>query len=294
MTFLKRLSQHKAALFGFVLIVLFTIIALFSKQICSLFGIDPYAQEILARYSPADAAHPLGTDEVGRDFLARLIYGTQISLGVAVFSSIGALIVGLIIGALAGYYGSWMDSLLMRFTDALLALPLLPVMILLAAVDFEKIPVVRSIVSSTDGGTVKMFLIFVLFSWMTVARLVRAQTLKLKELEYVMAAKALGMHDFRIILFHIIPSVLPAVVVAITLNVGQTILFESALSFLGLGIQPPLASWGNMLNNGLEALSISPGMVFYPGFLILLVVVSFNFLGDGLEYALDPQAQKKI
>jgi peptide/nickel transport system permease protein len=128
---------------------------------------------------------------------------------------------------------------------------------------------------------------------MTVARLVRAQTLKLRELEFVVAAKSLGLRDWRIILFHILPSILPAVVVDITLNVGQTILFESALSFLGLGIQPPLASWGSMLNNGLEALSMSPAMVFYPGFMILIIVVSFNFLGDGMGYALDPQSHKR-
>jgi peptide/nickel transport system permease protein len=293
MNFLKRLSTHKAALIGFILILFFTFIATFAQQICNLLHIDPYSQEILARYSPPDSAHPLGTDEVGRDFLARIIFGTRVSLGVAILSSLGALIVGIFVGALAGYYGGFLDTLLMRFTDGLLALPILPVMILLAAVDFEKIPIIKDIVSSNDGGFVKMLLIFILFSWMTVARLVRAQTLKLRELEFVVAAKSLGLRDWRIILFHILPSILPAVVVDITLNVGQTILFESALSFLGLGIQPPLASWGSMLNNGLEALSMSPAMVFYPGFMILIIVVSFNFLGDGMGYALDPQSHKR-
>lgn len=289
---LLRLTSHKPALFGFFVIILMVIVALLAKPICLWLDIDPYTMEILARFSPPDHAHLLGTDESGRDFLARVIYGARVSLGIALLSAAASVLIGVLVGSLAGYYGKWADNLLMRFTDMLLALPLLPVMILLAALDFSKIPGLRLVVGNQDTGVAKLVFILVIFSWMTVARLVRGQILKLKELEFVAAAKSLGMNDARIILRHVLPSVLPTVTVAVTLTIGQQILFESALSFLGLGIQPPLASWGNMLNNAIETLRVAPILVFIPGFLILVTVVSFNFLGDGLEYALDPKSNQ--
>ncbi|NCN26714.1 ABC transporter permease [bacterium] len=292
MKFLSRLTSHKPALVGFIVICLLLLIAFFAGPITRLLGIDPYSMEILARFSPPDHAHILGTDESGRDFLARIIYGAKVSLGVAVLSAAASVFIGVLIGSLAGYYGKWADSLLMRLTDMLLALPLLPVMILLAALDFSKIPGLRIVVGDQDTGVAKLVFILVIFSWMTVARLVRGQILKLKELEFVSAARSLGMSDARIIIRHILPSVVPTVTVAVTLTLGQQILFESALSFLGLGIQPPLASWGNMLNNAIETLRVAPMLVFIPGFLILVTVVSFNFLGDGLEYALDPKSNQ--
>jgi len=289
----ERFREHKAGLWGLWAVLAIALIAIFAPAIGAALGLDPYAQDILLRYAPPGNGHPLGTDEAGRDFLIRLIYGAQVSVGVAVLSTVASMIVGVIIGAIAGYYGGLWDAFLMRFTDALLSLPLLPVLILLAAMDFAKLPGLGLFFADGDASLTKMVLIFVLFSWMTVARLVRGQILQLKEMECVTAARSLGMRDARIILRHVLPSVLPAVIVAVSLAVGQTILFESALSFLGLGIQPPLASWGNMLNNGLETLSAAPMLVFLPGFCILVVVVAFNFIGDGLQHALDPKSVKR-
>lgn len=287
---LSRLTHHVPSIIGLVVIVGFVLVAILAPWICSWLNIDPYSQEILARFSPPDSLHLLGTDESGRDFLARILFGARVSLGVALLSAAASVLLGVLVGALAGYYASWVDTLLMRLTDMLLALPLLPVMILLAALDFSKIPYLRVFVGDEDTGVMKLIIILVAFSWMTVARLVRGQILKLRQLEFVAAAKSLGYGDLRIIVGHILPSVIPTVTVAVTLTVGQQILFESALSFLGLGIQPPLASWGNMLNNAIETLRMAPTLVVIPGLLILFIVVSFNFLGDGLEYALDPKA----
>jgi peptide/nickel transport system permease protein len=233
--------------------------------------------------------HIFGTDEVGRDVFIRLIYGARVSIGVGILSTIVSALIGLLVGALAGFYGGWIDSLLMRMTDALLSLPLIPVMIVIAAVDLQKVPFMNQFVGSGYESILKMVVILCLFSWMTVARLVRGSILSLKEREFILAART----DSTIIFRHLFPNVIGPMLVSLTLGVGSSIIFEAALSFLGLGIMPPTSSWGNMLNNALELMYKNVWLIILPGLMILITVVSFNFIGDGLQNAVDPKSIKR-
>ncbi len=254
---------------------------------------DPLAKDLLQQTKSFETRHVFGTDELGRDVLIRLIYGTRVSMGVGVMVAIFSAIVGLLIGALAGYYGGWVDTALMRVTDALLSLPIMPFLIVIAAIDLNKIPIFKSVVGSENESIVKMVVILLLFSWMTIALLVRGSILSLREREFILAAKTLGATDKTIILRHMFPNVIAPMLVSVTLGVGNAILFESALSFLGLGIQPPTPSWGNMLFNAQELISEAPFLAFIPGLLILLTTISFNYLGDGLQDAIDPKAIRR-
>ena len=237
--------------------------------------------------------HIFGTDELGRDVFIRLIYGTRVSMGVGVMVTIASAILGLLIGSLAGYYGGFVDTALMRFTDALLSLPTIPIMILFAAVDIDKVPGARNLISTQNENIMKLATILILFSWMTVARLVRGSVLSLREREFILAAKTMGATDRTILLRHLFPNVIAPLLVAVTLGVGNAILSEAALSFLGLGIQPPTPSWGNMLFNAQELINEAPFLAILPGLNILIVVMSFNYLGDGLQDAIDPKAIRR-
>ena len=242
------------------------------------------------------ARHLLGTDELGRDVLARLIYGARISLFVALFTGISAAFIGLFVGSIAGFYGGFIDALLMRFTDALLALPVTPLLIVLAAVDLRKIAGVGAVLDlfGHDSESItKMVLILALFAWMPMARLVRGSVLSIRESEFVLAARTIGASDVRIICIHLVPNILGPLLVAVTLATGENMLFESALSFLGLGIQPPTPSWGNMLQNAMELVNSAPLLAVLPGLMIFVVVISVNFVGDGMRDALDPKAIKR-
>ncbi len=240
-----------------------------------------------------ETTHWFGTDQLGRDVLIRLIFGTRISMGVGVMVALFSAFVGLLIGALAGFYGGVIDTMLMRFTDALLSLPVMPFLIVMAAIDLNKVPLFSSLVGSENESIVKMVVILLLFSWMQIALLVRGAILSLREREFILAAKTLGARDSTIIVRHMFPNVIAPMLVSVTLGVGNAILFESALSFLGLGIQPPTPSWGNMLFNAQELISEAPFLAFIPGLLILLTVISFNYLGDGLQDAIDPKAIRR-
>jgi peptide/nickel transport system permease protein len=290
---LEKLFEHRMAVAGIWIISIFVVTALGADVIAKLTQLDPNAQDLLGRYGPWSRDHWLGTDEIGRDVFIRLIYGGRISLLVAFSSATAAMLIGVTVGSVAGYFGGFWDTLLMRVTDSLLALPLIPIMIILAAIDFGKIPGLAPLLDGEDSSILKMILIFTLFSWMTQARLVRGAILSIREQEFVLAARISGMRHSRIIFEEILPNVLSPVIVSVTLAVGQAILFEAALSFLGLGIQPPVASWGNMLNSALEVIYNTPSLVALPGFLIFLVVVSFNFVGDGLQEALDPKTIRR-
>jgi peptide/nickel transport system permease protein len=237
--------------------------------------------------------HVMGTDEVGRDVMMRLIYGARVSIGVGLLVAISSALLGLIIGALAGYYGGAMDAVLMRVTDALLSLPIMPVLIVVAAIDLQKLPGVAAILPVGMESIFKMVIILCLFSWMPVARLVRGEILSLREREFVLAAKTLGAKDSTIIGRHMFPNVIAPLLVSITLGVGESILFEAALSFLGLGIMPPTPSWGNMLNNAQEVIYKNIWLCIFPGLMILLTVISFNFVGDGLQDAVDPKSIRR-
>lgn len=241
--------------------------------------------------------HLFGTDELGRDVFIRLVYGARVSIGVGIMVALVSAFIGLLIGSVAGYYGGWIDVLLMRFTDSLLSLPQLPVLIVVSAVSVEKlteaVPPLGLIATPSNESIVKLVFILVLFSWMQVARLVRASVLSLKEREFILAAKTLGATDRKIIFRHLFPNTIAPLLVSVTLGVGSSIQTEAALSFLGLGIQQPTPSWGNMMFNALEIMLDSPFLVMIPGFLILMTTISFNYLGDGLQDAIDPKTLRK-
>ena len=253
----------------------------------------PYKDELKKTLRSFNSFHIFGTDELGRDVLMRLIYGTRVSMGVGILVALVSAFIGLLVGAAAGYYGGVIDTILMRLTDALLSLPLLPVLVVIAAIDLQKTPFSGWITRFGNESIIKLVFILCLFSWMVVARLVRGSILSLREREFILAAKTLGATDSTIIIRHMFPNVIAPLLVSVTLGVGESILFEAALSFLGLGVQPPTPSWGNMLFNALELVYEAPFLAILPGLLILLVVVSFNFLGDGLQDAIDPKSIKR-
>lgn len=233
--------------------------------------------------------HLLGTDELGRDVFSRLLFGARVSIGVGLVVAFFSGVIGFSVGAIAGYFGGAIDSLLMRITDSLLSIPILPILIVMAAIDLAKLPWLRAVVSPDYESIAKLIFILCLFSWMTAARLVRGCVLSLREQEFVIAARSVGASSGRIIVRHILPNVIAPLLVAMTLNVQFAIIMEAALSFLGLGIQAPTPSWGNMLFNAQELIFEAPWLAFFPGLLIFITVVCFNFLGDGLQRAIDPK-----
>lgn len=253
----------------------------------------PEAKLLKPMVDQFETRHMLGTDELGRDVFIRLVYGTRVSMGVGIMVAVASTLIGLLIGSLAGYYGGVIDAALMRITDALLSLPITPVLIVMAAIDLNKVPMFESVVGSANESIVKMVFILLLFSWMTTALLVRSNILSLREREFILAAQTLGAKDSTIIVRHMFPNVIAPLLVSVTLGVGESILFESALSFLGLGIQQPTPSWGNMLFNAQELITEAPSLAIMPGLLILLVTMSFNYLGDGLQDAIDPKAIRR-
>lgn len=225
--------------------------------------------------APASPQHWLGTDDVGRDMLSRLIYASRVSLTLGVTVSILTIFIGTLVGCLAGYYGKWVDGLLSGFINVMLSIPMLPLAMVLGAF--------------MDTNLVFLVLILGFITWTGSARLIRAEFLLLREREYVTAARVVGAGDARIIVRHILPNALPVIIVSATLLVATAILTESALSYLGYGIQPPTASWGNMLQNAQRYLRNAPIVAIYPGALISLTVICINFIGDGLRDALDPR-----
>jgi peptide/nickel transport system permease protein len=252
-------------------------------------ALDPNAVDLLARLEPPSALHPLGTDELGRDVLLRLLHGGRVSLAVGLGGALLAAIIGTVIGLVAGYAGGAVDAVLMRLTDAVIALPLLPILIVLAAVDLGKLGLPTGAGTGELASVVRIVVIVALFGWTTTARLVRASVLSLRTREFVHAARALGAGPARILGRHILPNAVAPLIVATTLSIGNVILAESVLSFLGLGVQPPLPSWGNMLTGAQELLFEAPRLALYPGLLIFLTVLAFNLLGDGVQAALDPR-----
>src|SRR5690606_26292558 len=286
----RRFRRHRLALASAALLALLIAAAILAPQLQSVLGVDPNAVDLLARLEPPSPAHPLGTDDLGRDVLARLLDGARVSLFVGLTAALASAVIGTFVGLIAGYYGGRFDALLMRTTDTVIALPLLPLLIVLAAVDPAKLGVPEAIARSEYLSLYRVIAIVALVGWTTLARLLRGSTLTVPEREFVRAARALGSGPGRIMATHILPNVASPVIVATTLSAGNVILFESVLSFLGLGIQPPIASWGNMLTNAQELIWEAPSLAVYPGLLIFLTVIALNFLGDGLQDALDPRS----
>jgi len=286
----RRFLGHRLAVASLSALVLLAAVILAAPVIEWALGLDAQRVDLLARFAPPSAAHPLGTDELGRDLLLRLLYGGRISLAVGLAAALGAAVIGTGLGLLAGYYGGTLDALLMRLADSVIALPLLPLLIVLAAVDLAKLGLPAGLAASENVSLYRIVALIALVGWTTVARLVRGATLSMRTREFVRAAEALGAGAPRIMLVHILPNVVSPIVVATTLSVGNIILLESVLSFLGLGIQPPIPSWGNMLTSAQELIWTAPALAVWPGALIFVTVIAFNFLGDGLQDALDPRA----
>ncbi|MEX2643984.1 MAG: ABC transporter permease [Acetobacterales bacterium] len=286
----RRFRRHRMAVAGLVVLALLAGLCVAAPLVEAMLGVDPDRADLFARFGAPSAQHPLGTDELGRDVLLRLLYGGRVSLAVGLAAALTAAVIGTAIGLLAGYFGGWLDSLLMRTTDSFISLPLLPLLIVLAAIDLEKAGVPEAIAQSPHVSLFRIVAIIAVVGWTTVARLVRGVTLSVRTREYVRAAVAQGARPLRVIRVHVLPNVVSPIVVATTLSVGQVILLESVLSFLGLGIQPPVASWGNMLTNAQELIWSAPMLAVLPGLLIFLTVIAFNFVGDGLQDALDPRS----
>ncbi len=285
----RRFLRHRAAVAGAVVLAALALAALAAPLITGVLGVDPAAVDLALRFQPPTAAHPLGTDELGRDVLARLLFGARVSLIVGLTAAAAAAILGTLIGLVSGYLGGRLDMILMRITDGVIALPLLPLLIVLAALDPAKIGLPREWLEQETASLYRVVAIVALLGWTTVARLVRASALALRERPFVLAAKAQGAGAARIMRAHILPNLASPVIVATILSAGQVVLLESVLSFLGLGIQPPTPSWGNLLANAQELVWSAPALAVYPGLLIFLTVVAFNFVGDGLQDALDPR-----
>ena len=290
-SFWTRLRRHKLAVASVVILAIIILAAVLAKFLAPF---DPNA--IDNKYWSGDpvppcflnavacGGHLLGTDEIGRDLLSRLLFGAQISLQVGLFAVIMELIIGTIVGALAGYYGGWVDYVLMRVTDVFLSIPLLPLLLVLTA-----IVAASSTKASLSFGVI--VLIIGALTWPSVARLVRASFLSLREREFTEAARAVGNGDARIIFRHLLPNAVAPIVVQATLDVAGVIITESAISFLGYGIQPPTASWGNMLASAEQTLNTGWWVAVFPGLCIFITVLAINYLGDGLRDALDPNTR---
>lgn len=267
----QRLRRNRMAMAGAAIVLAMFLLALLAPVI----GRDPGAIDIAQRLQPPGLDYPLGTDDLGRDVLVRILYGARISLLVG-FVAVGiATFIGILLGAMAGYYGRWIDAVIMRFVDIMLCFPTF--FLILAVIAF------------LNPSIWNIMIIIGLTSWMGVARLVRAEFLSLRERDFVLAAKAIGAKDARIIFRHILPNAISPVLVSATLGVAGAILTESALSFLGIGVQPPTPSWGNMLISGKQTLGTAWWLSVFPGMAILITVLGYNLLGEGIRDAMDPR-----
>ena len=273
---LRRLARDRLALTGFALVSIFIVVAVAAPLLAPH---DPAAVNALRRLEGISLEHPLGTDNLGRDLLSRLLYGSRWSLGTVAAATALIMFIGVTVGALAGYYGGVLDELLMRVVDVLLAVPSLVLALAIAG--------------TLGPGIVNVMIGLVSVWWVSHARIVRGMVLVLRERQFIEAARGLGAGDRHILLHHILPNVVPAVVILATLEMGELILAMAGLSFLGLGAQPPAPEWGAMLNDGRPFLLTAPRLVIYPGLAITVVVAGFNLLGDGLRDILDPHRSSR-
>lgn len=275
----KRFRRHPGAMAGAVVLTLIVLTALLAP----LSPYDPNKSDIKNRFQAPSQDHPFGTDGLGRDLMTRTFYGGRVSMTVGVMVVLITSIIGISVGTVAGYYGGWIDNILMRIIDATLSLPSLLFMILLSAILREAdLPYIQS------NSLFTIAVVLGILSWPTVARLVRAVFLTLREMDYVKAAQALGSSDLRTMVVEILPNGFGPIIVQSTLGLGYAIMQEAGLSFLGFGIMPPTPSWGNMLNNAQEHLIEYPWLAIFPGLMIFFTIISVNYIGDGLRDALDP------
>jgi peptide/nickel transport system permease protein len=286
-----RFKRHKMAMVGMVLLILL----IFFSTIGAFFTTESYSNftDIKIRLNPPSQEHPFGTDTVGRDLLSRAIYGGQISLLIGLTAMAVEVFMGVLIGAIAGYYGGIVDSLLMRFTEAMFNIPQLPLLLILGKLLADKIPTLMIFGRSFSGSVIVIVVVIGMTSWMGLARIVRANYLSLKEREFIVAAHCIGTRNRSIIFGHILPNTMAPIIVSGTLSVANAILSEAYVSFLGVGVKPPTATWGNMLNGAYQYIESAPWLWIFPGLLIVLTVLSINFIGDGLRDALDPHSLVK-
>ncbi len=274
--FWQRLRRHRLAVASLVVVVLVSLACL-AAPILAPFEFDQIDLRNI-RQAPGPV-HWLGTDDLGRDLFTRILFGGRVSILIGLLAAIVGTGFGSLVGAVAGYFGGRVDGLLMRFTDVVFSIPTLPLLIVLA--------------SYTQAGAVSMSVTIGALSWMATARVVRGEVLKIRAMEYIEAARGLGASSTRIITRHVLPNAVGPIVVGATLAVGNAIILESSLSFLGLGIQPPARTWGNMLMDAQSTMQTEPWLSIFPGMAILIVVLAVNFLGDGLQDALDPRAETR-
>ncbi len=274
---LERLLRNFAFTSGLLMTVALVIVALAAPLLSPY---DPNVQDTSRRLEPPSPRHPLGLDDLGRDVLSRIVWGARVSLRVGFSVVLLASLIGITLGAISGYFGGILDTLIMRLTDILLAFPGILLAIALVAV--------------LGPSLNNVILALATIGWVAYARLVRGQVLKVREMEYVVAAKALGARSPRVIVRHVLPNVMNPVIVMATLGLAGAILSEAALSFLGLGVQPPTPSWGSMLTAGRRYLGLANHLAIFPGAAIMLAVMGLNFLGDGLIDALDPKYRKQM
>jgi oligopeptide ABC transporter permease protein len=270
------IKQNKLAFFSLIVIFIIILCAIFANVICAY---GPNAQSLKDRLLAPSFAHPLGTDELGRDTLTRVIYGARISLTIGLLPTFISMTIGTILGLIAGYFGGKIDFAIMRLADIMLAFPSL----LLAMV----------VMYTMGGGLINIFIALSLVNWASTSRVIRSETLSLSKKEYVEAAKSMGVSNATIIFRHILPNCIPTLVVLFTLSIPSAILSESSLSFLGVGAQPPTASWGLMVVSAKKYLFTQPVLVLAPAMAIMIVVLAFNFLGDGLRDVLDPYLKEQ-
>jgi peptide/nickel transport system permease protein len=270
--FWRRFRRNKLAMLGALIIFSLALVAVIAPLIAPF---NPNQQDVLHRLEPPSPKHPLGTDDLGRDLFSRIIYGTRVSLLVG-FVAIGlAIIIGSILGLLSGYFGGWFDTLIMRFVDIMLCFPTFFLILMVIAFLEPNIWNVMAVIGLTG--------------WPSLTRLVRGECLSVREREFVQAAKVLGLSNIRVMFVHLLPNVMAPILVTATLGIGGAILTESALSFLGLGVQPPTPSWGNILTAGKDYISVAWWLSLYPGLAILITVLAYNLLGEGLRDVLDPR-----
>jgi peptide/nickel transport system permease protein len=275
----RRFRRHPGAIVGIVVlgaIILASVFAFLSPY-------SPTESNISEKLQPPSLQHPFGTDQLGRDLLTRCLYGGRVSLTVGFLVVLITMVIGIPVGAIAGYFGGWIDNVLMRITDAALALPALMVLIILSAILREiEAPFIE------QNNVLTIALVIGILSWMSVARLVRATYLSVREFDFVTAANCLGVGNLRIMIRHILPMAIGPMIVEATLEMGYAIMEEAGLSFLGFGIMPPTPSWGNLLSNAMKHMLDHPWLAFFPGLMIFLTIISINYIGDGLRDAFDP------
>jgi peptide/nickel transport system permease protein len=275
----RRFRRHPGAMAGSVILAIIVL----SILLAGLSPYDPEASDMNSRLQPPSLAHPFGTDQLGRDLLTRCLYGGRVSLSVGLMVVVITLLIGIPVGATAGFFGAAVDNVLMRITDAFLSLPALLVLILLSAIMREiEFPLFE------QNNVFAIALVIGLLAWMTVARLVRATFISIREKEFVVAARGIGAANLRIMGLHILPMAMGPIIVEATLEVGWAIMEEAGLSFLGFGIQPPTPSWGNLLSNAQEHLTKHPWLAIFPGLMIFFTIIAINYIGDGLRDAFDP------